>query len=64
MIHCLNVNVFIESDEPLDDVVHTFEGGAASAMDHFPKGDVFQFDTESAKTLSAEEIAERGFEEG
>lgn len=62
-IKCINMNVFIESDADEQSMALSFESGALNALSSFPDGEVFQVDIESARTLTPEEIKERGFEE-
>lgn len=62
-IVALNVTIFIDTDSDPEHVAITFESGASHALEGFPDGDVIQVDVESADTLGANEIAERGFDE-
>lgn len=63
---CLNTDVFIEVADDADpqDIANLYESGATAAMSHFPKGDVIETNIENVRTLDADEISERGFEEG
>lgn len=62
MIIRIIAEVYVETEDP-DAACNTLDAGAEQALAGAPGMDVLQFDVDRFDVLSAEEIADRGFEE-